>query len=169
MQFQAILNEEKTFDIEITPDEILICHQKFEGDIVRVNEHYFQINYGNKNYKAIIDSYDIAQKNICITLNGKSHTIYLKSEIDKVLQKMGVKVLSNQKSENLRAPMPGKVISILINEGEKVIKGTPLLILEAMKMENILKAGADAKVKKIEVTVGSTVEKNTLLIQLDQI
>jgi biotin carboxyl carrier protein len=61
--------------------------------------------------------------------------------------------------------MPGMVLSILVKEGDEVKKGDTLLILEAMKMENSLKASADGQVKKVVAVKGTAVEKNQVLIQ----
>jgi len=62
--------------------------------------------------------------------------------------------------------MPGLVLDILVSEGQTIQKGDSLLVLEAMKMENNLKAINDAVVKKINVSKGDKVEKNTVLIEL---
>jgi biotin carboxyl carrier protein len=61
--------------------------------------------------------------------------------------------------------MPGMVLKILITEGDQVKKGDALLVLEAMKMENIIKSPADGLVKKINAVQGTAVEKNQVLIQ----
>ncbi len=61
--------------------------------------------------------------------------------------------------------MPGMVLNILVKEGDEVKKGDTLLILEAMKMENSLKATADGVIKKIVAVKGTAVEKNQILIQ----
>lgn len=50
--------------------------------------------------------------------------------------------------KEIKAPMPGLVLNVLVNVGDNVEKDTPLLILEAMKMENVIKAGSSAVVKK---------------------
>ncbi len=71
-----------------------------------------------------------------------------------------------QKVNDLKAPMPGLVLDILVSEGQTIQKGDSLLVLEAMKMENNLKAINDAVVKKINVSKGDKVEKNTVLIEL---
>ena len=71
-----------------------------------------------------------------------------------------------QKVNDLKAPMPGLVLDILVSEGQTIQKGDNLLVLEAMKMENNLKATNDAVVKKIKVSKGDKVEKNTVLIEL---
>jgi biotin carboxyl carrier protein len=61
--------------------------------------------------------------------------------------------------------MPGMVLNVLVNEGQTVKKGDALLVLEAMKMENILKSPAEGTIKKITAVKGTAVEKNQILIQ----
>lgn len=63
--------------------------------------------------------------------------------------------------------MPGKVVKILTKVGEKVKKGQTLLILEAMKMENEIKAGADGVVKAIHVKAGDALDNGVLMIEVD--
>ena len=65
----------------------------------------------------------------------------------------------------LDAPMPGNILDVLVSKGDKVAKGDPLLILEAMKMENVIKAPTDVTIQKINVLVGDNVEKNQTLIE----
>jgi biotin carboxyl carrier protein len=61
--------------------------------------------------------------------------------------------------------MPGLVLSILVKEGDEVKKGDNLLVLEAMKMENIIKSPADVTIKFIKIKPSDKVEKNQVLIQ----
>ena len=65
----------------------------------------------------------------------------------------------------LDAPMPGNILDVLVSKGDKVAKGDPLLILEAMKMENVIKAPTDVTIQKINVLVGDNVGKNQTLIE----
>ena len=65
------------------------------------------------------------------------------------------------------APMPGKVLSVLVEEGQEVASGDGLLILEAMKMENRIVAEAAAVVRRVHVTDGQMVDGGTLLIELE--
>lgn len=67
----------------------------------------------------------------------------------------------------VRSPMPGKILAVLVTEGTEVEVGHPLLLLEAMKMENTLTAGGAARVKKIHVSPGDLVDLGQLLIELD--
>ena len=61
--------------------------------------------------------------------------------------------------------MPGLVLSVLVKEGDEVKKGDNLLVLEAMKMENIIKSPADVTIKSIKIKASDKVEKNQVLIQ----
>ncbi len=70
-------------------------------------------------------------------------------------------------TQTLKAPMPGKVVKVLVARGDKVSEGQGLVVIEAMKMENELKAAIDGKVAKVEVQEGSAVEKGTLLVVIE--
>jgi biotin carboxyl carrier protein len=61
--------------------------------------------------------------------------------------------------------MPGLIIDLKVKDGDQVKAGDPLLILEAMKMENIIKSPGDATVKSVKVRMGEGVEKNQVLIE----
>jgi biotin carboxyl carrier protein len=64
------------------------------------------------------------------------------------------------------SPMPGRVLKVLVEEGEEIAAGAPLVVVEAMKMENELIAGRAGTVKKIFVTKGQTVEGGARLIEV---
>ncbi|MGH8012241.1 MAG: biotin/lipoyl-containing protein [Bryobacteraceae bacterium] len=66
----------------------------------------------------------------------------------------------------LTAPMPGKVLKVLVEEGQRVEPGQPLVMLEAMKMETALAAEAAAIVKKIHVAAGQMVDHGAVLLEL---
>ena len=67
-------------------------------------------------------------------------------------------------SSALKSGMPGKIVKVFVKEGDEVKAGTPLLVMEAMKMENEMKAGADVKITKIHVKPGDNVETGATLI-----
>jgi biotin carboxyl carrier protein len=98
------------------------------------------------------------------------HTTYdlvFKNELDLVLDKMGIKRAVDNVSPDVKAPMPGKVIDVVVKEGDQISKGDAILILEAMKMENVLKAEADCSIKKVLVSSAENVEKNQVLVELN--
>jgi pyruvate carboxylase subunit B len=66
----------------------------------------------------------------------------------------------------LKAPMPGLVVRVLVEEGQQVMAGQGLVVLEAMKMENELKASGAGVVRSVRAVAGSTVEKGQLLLEV---
>ena len=66
--------------------------------------------------------------------------------------------------KDLKAPMPGLVLKVLVEESQMVEKDTPLMILEAMKMENVIKSPVGGKIAGIKVLQGKAVEKNEVLL-----
>ena len=70
--------------------------------------------------------------------------------------------------DSLTSGMPGKIVKILVEEGQEVEEGTPLLIMEAMKMENEMKSSQATKIKKILVNPGDNVESGASLIQFEK-
>jgi biotin carboxyl carrier protein len=72
-----------------------------------------------------------------------------------------------RKVNDIKAPMPGLVLKVLVTPGQAIKKGDPVLILEAMKMENVFKATSDATVKEIKVAELTAVEKGEVLIVLE--
>ena len=80
---------------------------------------------------------------------------------------MGIKRTFEALNTDIKAPMSGKVLSVVVAEGDEVKKGDAILILEAMKMENVLKAEGDCIIKKILINTEESVEKNQVLIELD--
>ncbi len=67
------------------------------------------------------------------------------------------------------SPMPGKVTKILVQDQQKVEKGSPVLVMEAMKMEYTLKAEIAAPIKKINVTVGAQVTLGQVLVEFEEV
>ena len=72
-------------------------------------------------------------------------------------------------SPEIRSPMPGKILEVCVAEGERVDIGQPLLLLEAMKMENVIESNGTALVEKVHVQSGDMVDQGQLLIELGEI
>jgi biotin carboxyl carrier protein len=102
-----------------------------------------------------------------LKINNSRISVEVKSQFDMMLEKMGISHSSNKKMKDLKAPMPGLVLEISVKEGDDIKEGDQLLVLEAMKMENVIKAGTDAKVKSIKVKPQTTIEKGELMIEFE--
>lgn len=110
---------------------------------------------------------NLDDKSMTIRSNHRTFDLVFKDELDLVLDKMGIKRSVELVNKNVKAPMPGKVLEVLAKEGDKLAKGDNMLILEAMKMENVIKAEVDCVVLKVHITKLENVEKNQVLIELD--
>lgn len=104
---------------------------------------------------------------IDFTLNGNWRRASVKNEQALLLDKMGFKVGASSSQGVLKAPMPGRVLQLLVEEGQEVELGEPVAILEAMKMENELKAPVAGRLASIKVVAGTSVEKNHVLLEIE--
>ena len=120
-----------------------------------------------RSYTAIVDKVDRKSKELTLRIDGQIYKTTIKEPIDLLLSQMGLDLKAMQKAEPVKAPMPGMVLKILVSPGQQVNKGDALIILEAMKMENVLKASGTATVKSIKATERTAVEKGAILIELE--
>ena len=97
-------------------------------------------------------------------LRGHLYQVQVEDEREKRLKAAAGGGVAEGGEFHLKAPMPGLVVAIPVEEGQEVKKGEVLVILESMKMQNELKAPRDGKVDRIRVKAGESVEqKQTLL------
>jgi biotin carboxyl carrier protein len=97
---------------------------------------------------------------------ASGHRSYVRVESERMRAAAVAKKFDGASERVLRSPMPGRVVKVLVSVGDEVTAGQPLLVVEAMKMENELKAKATGKVAEIHVTTGQTVEGNAKLVTL---
>jgi len=102
-----------------------------------------------------------------VEIAGEGFQVQIKSQLDQILDTMGLNKPKMSKIESIKAPMPGLVIEINVEEGQKVSENEKILILEAMKMENVIKIPHEAVVKKINIVKGQAVDKGQVLIELE--
>lgn len=136
-------------------------------DIIPIGNGSFHILKNNKSYTAEVLSTDYNKKTFTISINGNEHVIQLSDNYDLLVKKMGLNVASSAKMNDLKAPMPGLVLEVMVEVGQAFEKGDALIILEAMKMENIIKATGEGVVKSIVVKKTDAVEKGQILLELE--
>ena len=148
---KVLVTEEMMYSLNVVEREIGKYH-------ILYNNRSVEIDVIRKNYEA---------KEFHFLLDGRDVKLNLNDRLDLLIDQMGYRDLEVAAFKEVIAPMPGLVLDILVGEGEKVHKGDNLLILEAMKMENIIKADGEAVIKKISVQAKDKVLKNQLLIELE--
>jgi biotin carboxyl carrier protein len=164
---QVTVNENNTFSVEQGIEGWSLNNVRAALDIRERPNGLISVLYNGKSYTAILESIDTKNKELTLTINGQTFRSAIKEPIDLLLTSMGLDLKAMQKAEPVKAPMPGMILKILVEQGQQVNKGDGLLILEAMKMENIIKATGTATVKSVKVTERTAVEKGATLIELE--
>jgi len=156
------------YQVNINNQEYPIEEEQLAGlDVLVHGPGQYHLLRDGKSYHIEILALDIVSKTVTLTVNGRQQTMQIADETDQLVKQLGFSSVSAAKSKNVIAPMPGLVLDIMVEPGDVVTEGTPLIILEAMKMENVLKAEGDGEVKAIPVTKGEAVEKRQLLIEIE--
>ena len=135
-------------------------------EVLEINYHkkeIFLLN-GLKKYKCEILKENIKNQTYVIKINGHISSIRLMKSVEKTIEKLGINKNFLQNVSVIKAPMPGLILEVMFKVGDKVKKGEPIIVLEAMKMENILTSPVNAIIKEIKVKPQQTVEKNNVLI-----
>lgn len=154
-----------TFEVDFKEDQLFMNGQGFPWDISRIDNQSFHIIKDNISYRADIVKANYKEKSIVMKVNGNKYEVQLKDKFDLLLEKLGMDAADSGKLNDVKAPMPGLIFEVNVSEGDEVKKGDPIMILEAMKMENVIKAGGDGVVKSVKVKKGDSVEKNQVLVQ----
>ena len=136
-------------------------------DLIPTGNGTYHLLHNNQSYKVKLLNINSADKSVSLDINGVIHDLAIEDEYDALVEKMGLSTIGTQKMNNVKAPMPGLILDILVKPGDEVVKGDQLLILEAMKMENVLKAEGEGVVKSIEVSKTDAVEKGQILIEME--
>ena len=154
----------KEFSVEVIDEKhVQINDQVLEVDFESVSgQPVYSLIIGGRSYEAYIYPDD---KEWQVLLHGRLYQASVEDEREQRLRVTGTKVVVNGEF-NLKAPMPGLVVSILVEEGQDVKQGQVLMVLESMKMQNELKAPRDGTVTKVRVKAGDTMELKQSMLSL---
>lgn len=164
--YKVKVNEHLNFEVEQADQTFIV-----NGNAVKLDERALthsnttSVIYQNKSYNVEVVELNTPEKTATIKVNGNLYNLQMEDQFDLLLKQLGMDAAVSTKIREIKAPMPGLVLKIMVEEGATVQKGDNLLVLEAMKMENILKSTTDGIIKKINVTQGDKIEKNTVLLQ----
>ena len=157
--FKVTINAEFEMDVTAADAHAL--------DIVAAGNGVFHILKNNKAYRAELLQSNYVEKIFVFSINGNPFRVHVGDRYDQLVKKMGLDKAKTVKLNEIKAPMPGLVLEISVSIGQNVEKGDKIAILEAMKMENVLKAAGEGIVKNIVVEKGQAVEKGQILIEFE--
>jgi biotin carboxyl carrier protein len=147
-------------------EELKINGHKRDVKIFEDEEGFTVIEYKNKKYLAEIT--DKSQNKYTVLLNGLSYSFTIESPISFKRRQYLEKHKQANKLEVISAPMPGKIVELLVEEQSRVKEGESILILEAMKMQNEIITQVSGKVQKIHVKPGDSVAKDEVLLEIER-
>ncbi|HEX2396162.1 MAG TPA: acetyl-CoA carboxylase biotin carboxyl carrier protein subunit [Bacteroidales bacterium] len=165
-EYIAVTPANKKFVIKNPFSEELRINGHKEDIKIFEDEGFTVIEFNNKRYLA-----EIIEKNqnkYTVLLNGLSYNFTIESPISYKRRKYLEKFKQTSKTESITAPMPGKIVELLVEENARVTEGEPILILEAMKMQNEIIAVVAGKIKKIFVKPGDSVTKDEVLMEIER-
>lgn len=158
----------KVIDVKVNDFLFSFSEEEIEkADLVKRSESEFHLVKDNQSVNARLIETDLTGKKIRVEVAGEVFDVEIKDELDQMLLKMGFGSASQKHVKEIKAPMPGLVMEVAVIEGQEVLEGDKILILEAMKMENSIIIHANATIKKILVKTGQAVEKGQVLVELD--
>jgi biotin carboxyl carrier protein len=154
---------ERTYRVEVLDDHhILLDGEPYEVDFTAIgNQPVYSLLINGRSLEAHAVPLEDGWQ---VLLHGKMFEARVEDE-----QAIRVRGLAHPAADaagefQLRAPMPGLAVGIPVAVGESVSKGTPLVILESMKMQNELRSPVDGAVQEIRIRPGQTVEQNQVLV-----
>ncbi|WP_420400229.1 acetyl-CoA carboxylase biotin carboxyl carrier protein subunit [Flagellimonas sp.] len=136
-------------------------------DSLKTGDGAFHILKDGISYHIEIPKTNGNQRLYTVKVNGTEYQAEIQTPLDKLIQKMGFASNGAKSINSIAAPMPGLILDISIEEGQEVAEDDQLVVLEAMKMENIITSPRKGVIKKIAVKVGDAVEKQQLLVEFE--
>jgi biotin carboxyl carrier protein len=131
------------------------------------NERFFTLTFNGKDFYGEILAENSEDQQLKIKINHRVFDVKKKGALDDLITALGLDVQKIRKLKELQAPMPGRIVNIAVAIGQELNVGDEILSLEAMKMENVLKAEGVGIVKTIHVATNEVVDKGSVLIEFE--
>ena len=162
--YQIKVNDKLNFEAKREKGSLMVNGEPANADIKQLSPLSYHVIHDMASYNVEVISLDTAAKTAEIKVNGNTYAVSAKDQFDLLLDQLGMSNKDTSKISEIKAPMPGLVLKVFVAEGDMVQKGDNLFILEAMKMENIIKAPADVTIKTSKIKAGDKVEKGQVLM-----
>lgn len=157
--FKATVNDTWTFEPDPGQAEALDWVQAAPGLYHLLRDH--------QPFRIEVIRAEPGRKRFAIRVNGRAYEVLLADDLDQQIDRMGFRLHSVQSVSRIEAPMPGLILAVHVSAGDPVREGDPLLILEAMKMENVILSPRDGVIRAVAVQQGAAVDKKSLLVEFE--
>jgi biotin carboxyl carrier protein len=157
--YQIEVNGQWTFEMQ--------AEEAAHLDAVRLGKDAYHVLYQHQPFEVRITAADFSRKTYEVEVNGNRYSARISDDLDQLIIHMGFELHTTRNISRIEAPMPGLILDIQVSPGQEVKEGDPLLVLEAMKMENVILSPRDGIIKKVAVQPGAAVEKKHLLVEFE--
>lgn len=157
--FKATVNDIWSFELDPNQAESL--------DLVLTTPGSYHLLRDRQPFRIAVIRAEPGRKRFEIRVNGRAYEVTLADDLDQQIDRMGYQLRSTQGVSRIEAPMPGLILAVHVTEGDRVNEGDPLLILEAMKMENVILSPREGVIRQVAVQQGATVDKKSLLVEFE--
>lgn len=168
---KALFNDKTALELSKTSDDGLageVNGEIYKWDVSGISPNSWSVIDENGNsFSVVLDEYSADSKKYTFKIAGQVIEVTEQSEFDLLLKELGISSGGTKKLKEIKAPMPGLVLNVLVSEGQEVAEGDVIVILEAMKMENVIKSSTAARVKSIRVKKGDTIDKGEVMVTFD--
>jgi biotin carboxyl carrier protein len=156
---------EKEFEVEVIDERrVMINNQIVQIDFHPISDQpVYSLLIDGKSYEAYVFPMENSWQ---VLLHGKQYAAQVEDERERRLRAASSESFTSGKEFHLKAPMPGLVITVAVEDGQKVQKGDLLAILESMKMQNELKSPRDGIVSRIRIVAGDSVEQRQTILSV---
>jgi biotin carboxyl carrier protein len=161
----SVILQESNLQVEKSGNSSKVNQNTLAWDLKWIDDRKIHLIRGSESLEAELVSLDRETKCLQIRLGHRTASLQLKDRFDLLLEQMGMSAAGSGAVKDIKAPMPGLILDLKVKTGDEVKKGDVVLILEAMKMENIIKSPGDGIIKDVKVALRQSVEKNQILIQ----
>ena len=155
---------ERSVEVEVNGDQVVVDGRRMAATLTAIaGSPVRQFMLDGRSFALPLEP--LGPGRWAVTVHGERHEVDVVDERTRHVRSLTGAAEMKAGPGVLKAPMPGLVVRVQVEAGQLVAPGMPLVILEAMKMENQLKAAAPAMIASIRVAAGQAVEKGQVLIE----
>ncbi len=133
-------------------------------DLVKTGPGQYSLVIDGRSHRVLVLKEDKESGTVRLRIGAHTYTVQVEDEQAHLMHELGLDKAAGAAVKEIKAPMPGLVLKVLVKEGDAVKRNDALIILEAMKMENVIKSPGDAVVRRIHAQEKTAVEKGQLLV-----
>lgn len=163
----AVSGDNNEYEVQVK-DDFEYSFQNEEIRLELIEEADGFIILSSKGVRYPVEIVSRKQNNFEILVNGVSYAFSVETPFSLRRKKLLAEQGGVSKTEIIKSPMPGKILDVMVSEGQQVNIGEPLLVLEAMKMQNTLTSSVKGVVSKVNIKTGDTTGKDDVLVEIEK-